>query len=178
MTITVLAGSWQFFSITKQARAAVLCAAAVLGLPAQALTLLGLVVRVADGDTVTMLDQAQQTYKVRLAGIDAPEKKQAFGERSRQSLYDMVHGKNVQLETHKRDKYGRHVGTLKVDNADVNLLQVQRGMAWHYTAYAREQTEQDQQSYSAAEGQAREAKLGLWADGAALAPWAWRQGER
>jgi endonuclease YncB( thermonuclease family) len=178
LTVSVPVRSLLWFSITKQVRAAVLCAAAVLGLPAQALTLMGQVVRVADGDTVTVLDQAQQTYKVRLAGIDAPEKKQAFGQRSRQSLYDMVHGKNVKLETHKRDKYGRHVGTLKVDNVDVNLTQVQRGMAWHYTAYAREQAEQDQQSYSAAERQAREAKLGLWADNSALAPWAWRQGER
>lgn len=178
MTVSVPVRSLLWFSITKQVRAAVLCAAAVLGLPAQALTLMGQVVRVADGDTVTVMDQAQQTYKVRLAGIDAPEKKQAFGERSRQSLYDMVHGKNVQLETHKRDKYGRHVGTLKVDNTDVNLTQVQRGMAWHYTAYAREQPEQDQRSYSAAERLAREAMLGLWADSSALAPWAWRQGER
>ena len=164
--------------MAMQLRCAALCAAALLSLSAQALTLTGCVVRVADGDTVTVMDQAQQIYKVRLAGIDAPEKNQAYGERSRQSLYDMVNGKNVQLETHKRDKYGRHVGTLKVDKMDVNLTQVQRGMAWHYTAYAREQLEQDQQSYSAAERQAREAKLGLWADGAALAPWAWRQGER
>ena len=178
MTVKLFARPLWCLSITHQARAAVLCAAALLGVPAHALTLMGLVVRVADGDTVTVLDQAQQTYKVRLAGIDAPEKKQAFGERSRQSLHDLVHGKNVQLETHKRDKYGRHVGTLKVDNTDVNLMQVQRGMAWHYTAYAREQPEQDQQSYSAAERQAREAMLGLWADSSALAPWAWRQGER
>lgn len=139
---------------------------------------MGQVVRVADGDTVTVLDTAQQTYKVRLAGIDAPEKNQAFGERSKQSLHDLVHGKIVQLDTHKRDKYGRHVGTLRLDNADINLLQVQRGMAWHYTAYAREQAEQDQQTYSAAEQGARQAKLGLWADSTALAPWAWRQGER
>ncbi len=178
MTFRVFACCLQLRSITKQLRGLVLCAAALWVWQAQALTIMGRVIRVADGDTVTVQDQALQTYKVRLAGIDAPEKNQAFGELSRQSLYDMVHGKTVQLETHKRDKYGRHVGTLTVDNADVNLLQVQRGMAWHYTAYAREQAQQDQRSYSRAERQAREDKLGLWAEGSALAPWAWRQGER
>lgn len=150
----------------------------VLSFQAQALTLMGQVVRVADGDTVTVQDAAQQTYKVRLAGIDAPEKNQAFGERSKQSLHDLVHGKTVQLDSHKRDRYGRHVGILRIDSIDVNLLQVQRGMAWHYTAYAREQAEQDQQSYSAAEQGARQAKLGLWADSTALEPWAWRQREK
>lgn len=147
-------------------------------LPVLAETLSGRVVRVADGDTVTLLDERHQTHKVRLSGIDAPEKKQAFGERARHSLLDLVQGKQVMVNTHKRDKYGRHVGKVLLKGMDVNLEQVSRGMAWHYTAYAKEQVEEDQQSYLDAQVRARSAQRGLWGQTEPMPPWEWRHRDR
>jgi endonuclease YncB( thermonuclease family) len=102
----------------------------------QAATLQGKVVNVADGDTVTVLDEQKTQHKIRLQGIDAPERAQAFGNQSKQSLREMVHGKKVAVDYQKKDKYGRVVGKLMLDNTDVCLEQVKRGMAWHYKQYA------------------------------------------
>ncbi len=102
----------------------------------QAATLQGKVVNVADGDTVTELDEQTTQHKIRLQGIDAPERAQAFGNQSKQSLREMVHGKKVAVDYQKKDKYGRVVGKLMLDNTDVCLEQVKRGMAWHYKQYA------------------------------------------
>ena len=85
-------------------------------------------VGVADGDTVTVLDTTNTQHKICLSGIDAPEKKQPFGQRSKQSLSDLVFDKQVTVETDKKDKCRREVG-------NVNLEQVTRGFAWHYKAY-------------------------------------------
>ena len=81
----------------------------------------------------------------------APEKKQPFGDRSKQSLSDLVFDKSVTVETNKRDKYQREVGKVLVDGLDANLEQVKRGMAWHYKAYEREQPETDRKVYANAE---------------------------
>ena len=69
----------------------------------------GRVVGISDGDTITVLDRDHRQHKIRLAGIDAPEKGQAFGERSRQSLAQMAHGKDARLDCHKTDRFGREV---------------------------------------------------------------------
>ena len=132
------------------------------------------VVSVTDGDTVKVLDEQHHQHKVRLQGIDAPEKAQPFGQRSRASLAAMVLQKDVWVDTHKHDRYGREVGRLLLDDVDVDLEQVRRGMAWHYKAYAREQTPEQRQSYAASEEQAREAQRGLWADPHPVAPWDFR----
>lgn len=84
-------------------------------------TLQGKVVHVADGDTITILDSSQQQIKIRLTGIDPPEKAQAFGQRSKEHLAALVLQKNVAVETTKQDKYGRRVGQVHVDQTDVNL---------------------------------------------------------
>jgi len=89
-----------------------------------------LVVHVADGDTITVLDAGKVQHKVRLAGIDAPEKAKPFGQRSRESLEDLVAGRTVIVETHKKDRYGRYVGKVILNSRDVNLEQIRRGMAW------------------------------------------------
>lgn len=141
-------------------------------------TLWGQVVNVADGDSVTVLDESRQVHKVRLSGIDAPEKKQDFGGRSRRSLMEMVQGKQVLVDTQKRDKYGRLVGKLLLQGEDVNLEQVRRGMAWHYTAYAKEQSESEQQSYRAAQTSAQVAQRGLWQERDPMPPWEWRHRDR
>ena len=119
--------------------------ALAFALPAWA-DLTGEVVGVADGDTITVLDADKVQHKVRLTGIDAPEKKQPFGNRSKQSLSDMVFNKIVTVETDKRDRYGRELGKVLAGGKDVNLEQVHAGMAWHYKAYERTQPANDRQS--------------------------------
>ena len=140
----------------------------------QADTLVGKVINVADGDTITVLDEAHTQHKIRLTGIDAPEKRQAFGNVSKQSLADMVAGQSVAVEWVKVDRYGRKVGKVLLAGQDANLEQVKRGLAWHYKQYQREQSPADQQSYAAAEIEARSAKLGLWRDVAPVSPWDFR----
>lgn len=140
----------------------------------QADTLLGKVINVADGDTITVLDDTHTQHKIRLTGIDAPEKRQAFGNVSKQSLAEQVAGQSVAVEWVKVDKYGRKVGKVLLAGLDCNLEQVKRGLAWHYKQYQREQSPTDQQSYAAAEIEARAAKLGLWRDADPVPPWEFR----
>lgn len=138
-------------------------------------TIEGLVVGVADGDTITVLDQQKNTFKIRLQGIDAPEKKQAFGEKSKQSLHDLVHGKQVRIEYDKEDKYGRIVGKITLDDLDICLQQLVLGMAWHYKKYQNEQSVADRVVYNDAELKSKSLKLGLWADETPTPPWEFRK---
>lgn len=141
----------------------------------QARTYSGTVVGISDGDTIKVLDEAKRQHTVRLAGIDAPEKKQAYGQRSRQSLSDMLFQRVVIIDTHKNDKYGREVGKVMRDGRDVNLEQLRRGMAWHYKDYDREQSPADREMYAATEDAARSARIGLWADARPIPPWDFRR---
>lgn len=138
-------------------------------------TIEGLVVGVADGDTITVLDQQKNTYKIRLQGIDAPEKKQAFGEKSKQSLHDLVHSKQVRIEYDKEDKYGRIVGKVTLGDLDICLQQLSLGLAWHYKKYQNEQPASDQAVYSDTELKSKSLKLGLWVDNAPMPPWEFRK---
>jgi len=141
---------------------------------AQAETLSGVVIGVADGDTLTVLDADKVQHKIRLAGIDAPEKMQAFGNRSKESLSDLVFEKTVNVETNKRDRYRREIGKVLVNGRDVNLVQVERGMAWFYRKYQREQSPNDRKLYEAAEDAAKDGKKGLWRDTDPVPPWEFR----
>jgi len=138
-------------------------------------TLEGLVVGVADGDTITVLDQQKNTYKIRLQGIDAPEKKQAFGEKSKQSLHDLVHSKQVRIEYDKEDKYGRIVGKVTIGDLDICLQQLSLGLAWHYKKYQNEQSVSDRAVYIDTELKSKSLKLGLWVDDAPMPPWEFRK---
>ena len=144
-------------------------------LSVQAVTIEGRVVGVADGDTVTVLDNGKVQHKIRLAGIDAPERTQDFGNRSKQSLSDLVFAKPVTVETRKQDRYGRHVGKVLVDGVDVSLSQIERGFAWHYKAHESEQPADDRKLYGAAEDAAKAVKRGLWYDPEPTPPWSWRK---
>jgi endonuclease YncB( thermonuclease family) len=135
----------------------------------------GKVVSVADGDTITVLDVNKTQHKIRLQGIDAPEKAQAFGEKSKQSLHDMVHGKTVQVFFTKTDKYGRIVGKVFLDTQDICHQQIKSGLAWHYKKYQNEQPQEDQSAYSASELTAKSQRLGLWSDASPIAPWDYRK---
>ncbi len=142
---------------------------------AAASTLTGRVVGVSDGDTVTVLDASKRTHKVRLLGIDSPEKKQPFGERAKQSLSDLVFDKQVSVEGGKQDRYGRSLGKIMLDGQDINLEQIRRGMAWHYRQYARDQSPQDRAAYAEAENAARSKRVGLWQDANPVPPWSFRR---
>ena len=138
----------------------------------------GRVVAVADGDTITVLDDVRTQHKIRLAGIDAPESKQAFRHVSKQSLTEQVAGKNVEVDWDKVDRYGRKVGKVLLDSQDVNLEQMKRGMAWHYKAYEREQSVIDRKVYADAENEAKAAMRGLWADADPVPPWDFRRRQK
>ena len=99
---------------------------------AHADTLSGRVVRVTDGDTIVILDSNNTQHKIRLTGIDAPERKQAFGTKSKEHLSYSVAGKFVIVEYSKRDRYQRILGKVLLDDDDMNLDQIQAGLAWHY----------------------------------------------
>ena len=135
----------------------------------------GKVVSVADGDTITVLDAEKTQHKIRLQGIDAPEKAQAFGAKSKQALYEMVHGKTVQVSFEKSDKYGRILGKVLLDGQDICLQQIKAGLAWHYKKYQNQQPLADRDAYSASETAAKNEKLGLWSDPRPVAPWDFRK---
>lgn len=143
--------------------------------PSAADTLQGRVVGIADGDTVTVLDSSNTQFKIRLKGIDAPEKKQAFGNKSKEFLSALVFNKLVTVEYYKQDKYGRTLGKIIVDGIDANLEQIKSGMAWHYKKYQNEQSVEDQFLYANAEILARSKKHGLWFDREPTPPWEWRK---
>jgi endonuclease YncB( thermonuclease family) len=95
----------------------------------------GKVIGIADGDTITILDNNKTQLKIRLAGIDAPEKNQPFGSVSKKSLSDLVFGKHVTIHYSKQDRYGRIVGKVILEGRDMCLEQIYRGMAWYYKKY-------------------------------------------
>lgn len=137
----------------------------------------GKVIDAHDGDTITVLNDQKKQFKVRFNGIDAPELKQDFGNKSRQNLAKLVFGKTVTIVCPKVDKYGRNVCTVFLDKTDINLEQVKGGFAWHYKKYQDEQTPEDRKNYSEAEINARQLNLGLWLQPNATEPSAWRRGE-
>ena len=142
---------------------------------ADAATLVGQVVGVTDGDTITVLDATRTQYKIRLAGIDAPEKKQAYGNASKKSLSDLVYEKVVSIDYQKEDRYGRIIGKVHVGGVDANLVQVQRGLAWFYKKYQNEMVLDDRLDYLHAQEAAEKAGIGLWADDNVVAPWDFRK---
>lgn len=149
-----------------------LCLLSLIGTAAE---LNGLVISVSDGDTIKILDDNQHMHTVRLVGIDAPEKNQAFGQSSKQSLSGLIYKHRVSVEWPKRDKYGRIVGKVLAENGlDLCLEQIILGMAWHYKKYANEQSADDRVRYAEAEKNARESMAGLWQDDSPVPPWEWR----
>ncbi len=130
----------------------------------------GRVVGVADGDTLTVLAASTQ-HKVRLAEIDAPEKKQAFGERAKQSLSALCFNAEAEVTPATTDRYGRTVGRVRCGGVDASLYQVSNGLAWAYTKYLTDP------AIATAERAARDSGAGLWADAEPVAPWLYRKGK-
>ena len=144
----------------------------------QAGTLEGRVVGVTDGDTITVLDSSNRQYKIRFAGIDAPEKNQPFGQKAKEHLSDLVFNRQVIVETEKEDRYGRTVGKVLLGGRDTNLAMVVAGYAWHYKKYQAEQSPDDRLLYDSAEREARAARRGLWEDPVPIPPSDWRAGKK
>ena len=117
----------------------------------------GRVVKVYDGDTITLLDKDMQQHRIRFYGIDAPEKSQSFGKRSQENLANMIAGKMVNVDVQAEDRYGRSVGIVYLDDVDINKRQVADGYAWAYMQYGGEIYKND-------ELKAREKRLGMWID--------------
>ena len=134
-------------------------------------TITGRVVAVSDGDTIKVLDSEKRQHTIRLSGIDAPEKAQPFGQRSKENLSSLVFGKTVSVEWSKHDKYGRIVGKVLMDGTDTNLEQIKAGMAWFYRRYAKELAASDADAYERAEGLAMSQKQGLWQSDTPVPPW-------
>lgn len=157
-------------------RLTILAITFALSAPAFSQTISGLVVYVADGDTLTVLDVDRRQHKIRLDEIDAPEighgrnrPGQPYGQNSSKALADMCMQRQATVEVMDTDRYGRTVGRVNCDGKDVNLAQVRTGMAWNYRQYNR------RPEIARAEQEARAARMGLWADSNPVPPWAFRQ---
>lgn len=142
-------------------RLMLLCLVALPGHAAQ-------VIGIADGDTLTVLEN-RKPVKIRLANIDAPERAQAFGTRSRESLSDLCFGKDARFDVQDKDRYGRLVATVYCDDINVNRKQVELGFAWVYPKYNKDYL------IPALQDQAFGAGRGLWADPNPVPPWEWRK---
>ena len=129
----------------------------------------GKVVNVADGDTVTVLDAEKVQHKIRLQGIDAPEKSQAFGTKSKERLSEKIGEKEVVVKWKEKDRYGRVLGEIYLGDRHINLEMVQDGFAWHYKQYSKSK------ELAQAQDEARNAKNGLWADKEPVPPWEFRR---
>ena len=150
--------------------------------------LTGRVVAIADGDTITVLDAGETPHRIRIAGIDAPERGQPGGQRAKESLSALVYDQPVRVESNKRDRFERIVGKVWVASPDspcrgkpdcpmaldVGLAHITMGRAWWFRKYADEQSPEDRARYEFAEQEARAKKAGLWRDGTAVPPWEWR----
>ncbi len=146
-------------------------AMALLALSAPPGSLTGKVISIADGDTLTVL-VGKESIRIRLEGIDAPESKQAFGNKAKQHLQSLVGTKEATVHPTGKDKYGRTLGEVFVDGVSLNQKMVEDGFAWHYKQYSTDA------KLAKAESAAKSKKLGLWADPNPLAPWEFRKRQK
>ena len=129
----------------------------------------GRVIKVVDGDTFDLLTNAGKSERIRMSAIDAPEKRQDFGMVSRRFLAQQIEGKTVKVIWGKRDRNGRILGTVFLNQQEVNYLMIRMGMAWHFVRYSRSPR------YAKAQKLAKGERIGLWHDGLARPPWEFRR---
>lgn len=144
------------------------CVALLFGAAGSAVAETCKVVGITDGDTLAALCAGNQQVKIRLAEIDAPEKAQPFGERSKQSLSALCFNREAEINPLTTDRYGRTVARVHCEDTDANAEQLRRGMAWVYDKYVTDR------SLYAVQDEARDAKRGLWIDKNPIPPWEWR----
>jgi endonuclease YncB( thermonuclease family) len=126
------------------------------------------VIGISDGDTLT-IQFDREPVRVRIAEIDAPEKKQPFGTRSKQSLAELCFGKLAEITPQTKDRYGRTVARVSCNGQDVSEYQLKNGMAWVFDRYVTDR------SLYGIQDEARQARQGLWSDGNPVPPWEWRK---
>ncbi|HSN73098.1 MAG TPA: thermonuclease family protein [Steroidobacteraceae bacterium] len=164
---------------------------ASLGACADQRQLTGTVVWVADGDSFELADEYGERFEVRIAGIDAPEKGQAFADRSKRNLMRLIRDQEVRVDWYKLDRFDRYVGKVWVrppdgtcrgagcpKTLDVAMAQLTQGLAWYFDRFADEIPAEDRVRYADAEHEARARRAGLWRDGRPMPPWQWRDERR
>ena len=134
------------------------------------ITLTCIIIGVSDGDTVTCLSNEKTQHKIRLAEIDAPEKKQEFGTQSKQSLSDLIFNQIVTVAYKEKDRYNRIIGYVKKGKTDINQAQIKKGLAWFYETYGKSD------AYKQTQQTAQVKKIGLWNGNNIIAPWDFRKG--
>lgn len=132
----------------------------------------GRVIKVTDGDTMTVLTKNNKQIKVRLYGIDCPEKGQDYYQVAKNYLATAVHNKNVRVEVQSKDRYQRTVGIIWHNNTNINLNLIQQGLAWHYTDFDKSQ------SFANAQEKAKTAKINIWSKKKPVAPWEFRKSKK
>jgi endonuclease YncB( thermonuclease family) len=132
----------------------------------------GKVVKIADGDSFTILTDGKMQVRVRMHGIDAPEKGQAYSQVSKQYLSNLIFNQKVTVEVNSRDKYRRVVGMVFVGDKNINETMLSEGLAWHFIRYDKNKT------WSSLQEQAKRAKKGLWKDANPIAPWDYRKSKK
>lgn len=138
----------------------------------------GRVVSVADGDSLTLREPDGRQHRIRLLGIDAPERTQPFGPEARELLSGWVLGRDVTIQYDQRDRHRRILGVVWLEGEDINRRLVHEGAAWHYKQYQSGQTWVDRVRYALAQWRARQDGRGLWAHAEPVPPWAYRREAR
>jgi micrococcal nuclease len=150
---------------------------ACLTVSAAADSLLGRVIRIADGDTITIQDRDGRQQKIRLNGIDAPEIGQEFGQASKRHLTKLILDREVAVSWRKIDRYSRLVAKITIGDRDINLEQLRAGMAWYFWKYASDVALDDRPIYEKVEAEARSEQRGLWEQPNPTPPWQYRAGQ-
>ena len=132
-------------------------------------TIYGRVINVKDGDSFTLVSDDNKFHEIRLAHIDCPEKKQAFGRKAQIFTFNFTFGKYVTAHVESTDRYHRKICQVLVNDENLNEAIIRNGLAWHFKKYS------DSSLYNGLELLARDEKIGLWKDGAAKAPWEFRK---
>lgn len=151
----------------------VLAIAAATGV-SQETEIAGKVIDVLDGDSITIQNDKQQRYNIRLAGIDAPELNQDYGKKARKYLSELILDKAVTAAGSKTDRNGELVAKVLLYGRDISLEMVIAGFAWHYKQFASEQSDRDRQLFESAELHARKSRFNLWSDSKPMPPWEFR----
>lgn len=133
----------------------------------------GKVVGITDGDTIKVLDSDKQVHKIRLYGIDCPEKGQPFGTKAKQKASDLAFQKTVKIQEFDTDRYGRTIADVILpDGRNMNLEMIRSGFAWVYTKYCKRPGCRE---WKDIEESARQGRVGLWSDPHTTPPWEWRR---
>ncbi len=144
----------------------------LLLIPISAKTLKGRIVKVSDGDTIVLLDSTNTQHKIRLDGIDCPEKGQPFGTKATEFVKQLTINKTIIVEWKKKDRYNRILGIVYADSVNVNKELLKNGLAWHYKHFNNDA------ELAELEQQAKDKKLNIWSEKNPIEPYQWRKWKR